>query len=94
LQQRLPKLDVDPGPVSQVVAPPVSKAGPPVKKGTALDAERKIALAGGFTFFQSSSDGKFYTTDPNAPQELQDALARRSVPYTPKTHPNAFNARR
>jgi hypothetical protein len=59
--------------------------------GTALDAERKIALAGGFTFFRSS-DGKFYTTDPNAPQTLQDALARRSVPYTPKTHPNAFNA--
>jgi hypothetical protein len=59
--------------------------------GTALDAERKIALAGGFTFFRSS-DGKFYTTDPNAPQTLQDALARRSVPYTPETHPNAFNA--
>jgi hypothetical protein len=59
--------------------------------GTALDAERKIALAGGFTFFRSS-DGKFYTTDPNAPQTLQDALARRSVPYTPEAHPNAFNA--
>jgi hypothetical protein len=77
--------------VAPPVAPPVSKAGPPVKKGTALDAERAIALAGGFTFFRSS-DGKFYTTDPNAPQTLQEALARRSVPYTPKTHPNAFNA--
>jgi hypothetical protein len=56
-----------------------------------LDAERAIALAGGFTFFRSS-DGKFYTTDPNAPQTLQEALARRSVPYTPETHPDAFNA--
>jgi hypothetical protein len=86
-----PKLDVAPGTVDQVVASPVIKAGPPVKKGTALDAERAIALAGGFTFFRSR-DGKFYTTDPNAPQTLQDALARRSVPYTPETHPNAFNA--
>jgi hypothetical protein len=90
-----PKLDVAPGTVDQVVAPPVappvSKAGPPVKKGTALDAEREIALAGGFTFFRSS-DGKFYTTDPNAPQALQEALARRSVPYTPESHPDAFNA--
>jgi hypothetical protein len=59
--------------------------------GTALDEERKIALAGGFTFF-ISSDGKFYTTDPNAPQTLQDALARRRVPYTPESHPDAFNA--
>jgi ribosomal protein S15P/S13E len=33
-------------------APPVIKAGPPVKKGTALDAERKIALAGGLQLFQ------------------------------------------
>jgi hypothetical protein len=66
---------------------------PPVKEGTALDAEREIALAGGFTFFRSS-DGKFYTTDPNAPQTLQEALARRSVPYTPETHPDAFNANR
>jgi hypothetical protein len=86
-----PKLDVAPGTVDQVVASPVIKAGPPVKKGTALDAERAIALAGGFTFF-ISSDGKFYTTDPNAPQTLQDALARRRVPYTPETHPDAFNA--
>ncbi len=56
-----------------------------------MDAERKTALAGGYKFFKSS-DGKFYTTDPNAPQTLQDALARRSVQYTPETHPDAFNA--
>jgi hypothetical protein len=72
-------------------APPVIKAGPPVKKVTALDAEREIALAGGFSYFKSS-DGKFYTTDPNAPKELQDALAQRSVAYTPKANPTAFNA--
>jgi hypothetical protein len=59
--------------------------------GTALDTERKTALAGGYKFFKSS-DGKFYTTDPNAPQTLQDALARRSVQYTPESHPDAFNA--
>jgi hypothetical protein len=86
-----PKLDVAPGTVDQVVAPPVIKAGPPVKKVTALDAEREIALAGGFSYFKSS-DGKFYTTDPNAPKELQDALAQRSVAYTPKANPTAFNA--
>jgi hypothetical protein len=86
-----PKLDVAPGTVDQVVAPPVIKAGPPVKKGTALDAERKIALAGGHSYFKSS-DGKFYTTDPNAPKELQDALAQRSVAYTPEANPKAFNA--
>jgi hypothetical protein len=63
----------------------------PVKKGTALDAEREIALAGGHTFFRSS-DGKFYTTDPNASKELQDALAQRSVAYTPEANPKAFNA--
>jgi hypothetical protein len=59
--------------------------------GTALDTERKTALAGGFTFFKSS-DGKFYTTDPKAPKELQDALAQRSVAYTPEANPKAFNA--
>jgi hypothetical protein len=82
-----PKLDVAPG----TGAPPVIKAGPPVKKGTALDTERKTALAGGYKFFKSS-DGKFYTTDPNASKELQDALAQRSVAYTPKANPKAFNA--
>jgi hypothetical protein len=82
-----PKLDVAPG----TGAPPVIKAGPPVKKVTALDAERKIALAGGHSYFKSS-DGKFYTTDPNAPKELQDALAQRSVAYTPEANPKAFNA--
>jgi hypothetical protein len=56
-----------------------------------LDAERKIALAGGHSYFKSS-DGKFYTTDPNAPKELQDALAQRSVAYTPEANPKAFNA--
>jgi hypothetical protein len=59
--------------------------------GTALDTERKTALAGGYKFFKSS-DGKFYTTDPNASKELQDALAQRSVAYTPKANPKAFNA--
>jgi hypothetical protein len=83
-----PKLDVAPG---TGVAPPVIKAGPPVKKGTALDAERKIALAGGHSYFKSA-DGKFYTTDPNASKELQDALAQRSVAYTPEANPKAFNA--
>jgi hypothetical protein len=82
-----PKLDVAPG----TGAPPVIKAGPPVKKGTALDAERKIALAGGHSYFKSA-DGKFYTTDPNASKELQDALAQRSVAYTPEANPKAFNA--
>jgi hypothetical protein len=56
-----------------------------------LDAERKIALAGEHSYFKSS-DGKFYTTDPNAPKELQDALAQRSVAYTPEANPKAFNA--
>jgi hypothetical protein len=73
------------------VAPPVTKEVSPVKKGTALDAEREIALAGGYSYFKSS-DGKFYTTDPNAPKELQDALAQRSVAYTPEANPKAFNA--
>jgi hypothetical protein len=82
-----PKLDVAPG----TGAPPVIKAGPPVKKVTALDAEREIALAGGYSYFKSS-DGKFYTTDPNASKELQDALAQRSVAYTPEANPKAFNA--
>jgi hypothetical protein len=59
--------------------------------GTALDIERKKALAGGHSYFKSS-DGKFYTTDPNAPKELQDALAQRSVAYTPEANPTAFNA--
>ena len=59
--------------------------------GTALDIERKKALAGGHSYFKSS-DGKFYTTDPKAPKELQDALAQRSVAYTPEANPNAFNA--
>jgi hypothetical protein len=59
--------------------------------GTALDIERKKALAGGHSYFKSS-DGKFYTTDPNAPKELQDALAQRSVAYTPEANPKAFNA--
>jgi hypothetical protein len=87
-----PKLDVAPGTVAPGTgAPPVIKAGPPVKKVTALDAERKIALAGGHSYFKSS-DGKFYTTDPNAPKELQDALAQRSVAYTPGANPKAFNA--
>jgi hypothetical protein len=75
-----PKLDVAPG-----------KEVSPGKKGNALDAERKIALAGGHSYFKSS-DGKFYTTDPNAPKELQDALAQRSVAYTPEANPKAFNA--
>jgi hypothetical protein len=44
-----PKLNVAPGTVDQVVAPPVTKEVSPVKKGTALDAEREIALAGGHT---------------------------------------------
>jgi hypothetical protein len=82
-----PKLDVAPG----TGASPVIKEVSPVKKGTALDAEREIALAGGYSYFKSS-DGKFYTTDPNAPKELQDALAQRSVAYTPEANPKAFNA--
>jgi hypothetical protein len=82
-----PKLDVAPG----TGASPVIKEVSPVKKRTALDAEREIALAGGYSYFKSS-DGKFYTTDPNAPKELQDALAQRSVAYTPEANPKAFNA--
>jgi hypothetical protein len=84
-----PKLDV--APKLNVVAPPVTKEVSPVKKGSALDAEREIALAGGYSYFKSS-DGKFYTTDPNASKELQDALAQRSVAYTPEANPKAFNA--
>jgi hypothetical protein len=80
-----------PGTFDQVVDQPVIKEVSPVKKGTALEAERKIALAGGHSYFKSS-DGKFYTTDPNAPKELQDALAQRSVAYTPEANPKAFNA--
>jgi hypothetical protein len=59
--------------------------------GTALDIERKKALDGGYSYFKSS-DGKFYTTDPNASKELQAALAQRSVAYTPEANPTAFNA--
>jgi hypothetical protein len=77
-----PKLDV---------ADPVIKEVSLGKKGSALDAEREIALAGGYSYFKSS-DGKFYTTDPNASKELQDALAQRSVAYTPEANPKAFNA--
>jgi hypothetical protein len=42
--------------------------------GTALDTERKTALAGGYKFFKSS-DGKFYTTDPNAPQRTSRCIS-------------------
>jgi hypothetical protein len=55
--------------------------------GTALDIERKKALDGGYSYFKSS-DGKFYTTDPNASKELQDALAQRSVAIYSRSKPN------
>jgi hypothetical protein len=78
------------GPAGVAAAAPGTVA-PPVIKSDILDAERKIALAGGHSYFKSS-DGKFYTTDPNASKELQDALAQRSVAYTPEANPKAFNA--
>ena len=66
-----PKLDVAPGTVSQVVAPPVSKAGPPVNQGIAsvgtnygfdVNQERldKYKLAGSYDATDTSPEARLF----------------------------------